>query len=576
VDRTQVGTEDTFRLTVVVSGAPDNARVQLPSSDVLEVLSKSQGMQTSVQFGSSGSPEIRRSQQYTLVMRATRTGTLTIPAATVTVGRNTYKADPIKLEVTKGRVGSAAQRPDRFPDPFDDFGFPGFPDDNPFDIPRTESDLFLKATLDKQKVYVGEQVTLSVYIFSRVDLSSVDGVTMPKLDGFWSEDMDSPTQLSPEPKVINGVSYRSYLLKRKALFPVKPGDVAIDPVQADIAAGRLFATSRVRRRSNALALEVKPLPPGGPKNFSSANVGKWRLSTEVSQTQVALGQPVTLKVKLEGKGNLRHITPPPVQAPPTIKVYDPTTTDRASQSNAVWGGQKVQEYLLIAQQTGTFTLPGLTMTYFDPSTGRYEETRTDPITLTITPGQGGAPVGSNPAALDPSQKNKLEAGGLRPLRHRATFSQPGEPLWKRSFFLPLTAAPVLAWVGLGLIGWARRTRKGEDPEARKKRQAKAARARLSAAEKLLAQGSADAFYSEVERALHTFLEAKLGSPVVGLTRDSLAVMMKAKGVAEPKQRSVLHVLEACEVGRFAPGGASATSREGLLEQAADAMDGWPA
>ena len=36
-------------------------------------------------------------------------------------------------------------------------------------IPRGDSDLFLRASLDRDNVYVGEQVTLSLYIYSRVD-----------------------------------------------------------------------------------------------------------------------------------------------------------------------------------------------------------------------------------------------------------------------------------------------------------------------------------------------------------------------------------------------------------------------
>ena len=150
-------------------------------------------------------------------------------------------------------------------------------DDEPV-IPRGDSDLFLRASLDKDEVYVGEQATLSLYIYSRVDLSSVDAVTMPKLEGFWSEDVESPTQLSGEQKIVNGIPYRAYLLRRRALFPVKPGTLTITPAEADITTGFLFAGHRVHRVANALKVKVKPLPPGAPAGMANANVGSWQLS----------------------------------------------------------------------------------------------------------------------------------------------------------------------------------------------------------------------------------------------------------------------------------------------------------
>ena len=53
VDRTEVGTEDTFRLTVVVVDAPPSAKVELPKSDV-EVLSTSRSSQRSIQLSGGG------------------------------------------------------------------------------------------------------------------------------------------------------------------------------------------------------------------------------------------------------------------------------------------------------------------------------------------------------------------------------------------------------------------------------------------------------------------------------------------------------------------------------------------
>src|SRR5216684_4008097 len=398
VDRSEVGLDDAFRLTVTLSDVPDSAQVQFPSGSDFNVLGKSESSQMSYQLGGGGPATMKRTHKYTLLMRANRVGTLTIPPTVVALGGKAYKTEPVQITVKRGHVEDPrAQRGSPRPnDPFRRFNFPGlggfddeadgFPD---VDVPRSDSDLFLRASLDRDEVFVGDQVTLSLYIFSRVDLSSVDAVNLPKLDGFWSEDLESPTQLTGEQKVLNGIPYRAYLLKRRALFPVKAGKISIGAAEAEITTGFLFAGRRLHRTGNELSLKVKPLPPDAPAGFVTANVGRWRLSSEVSPAKVELGQPLTVKVILEGKGNLKNVALPALQGPAALRIYDPTTTDKLFPSRQKIGGRRTQEYLVMAQQTGTFTLPALSFPFFDPEKATYEETRTEPLTLTVVPSAGG-------------------------------------------------------------------------------------------------------------------------------------------------------------------------------------------
>src|SRR5262249_45283667 len=58
-DRAEVGLDDTFRLTIVVSDAPDSADPQFPTTSDFQVLSKSQSSQTSFQLG-GGSGILKR------------------------------------------------------------------------------------------------------------------------------------------------------------------------------------------------------------------------------------------------------------------------------------------------------------------------------------------------------------------------------------------------------------------------------------------------------------------------------------------------------------------------------------
>lgn len=586
VDRNQVGTEDTFRLTVVMSDAPDDAKVAFPSSNDFEVLSNSQSTQMSYTLGAGGVGQIKRVQRWTLTMRANRTGTLTIPPSTLTAGGKVQKTEAIKMEVVKGRTNAPQQRAQR-PTIQTPFGpMPGFPmdDDDPFmgfptpDVPRSDSDLFLRTSLDKDEAYVGEQVVLTLVLFSRVDAGNVDNVSLPRLDGVWVEDLDSPTRLVPEHREVNGIPYRAYVVMRRALFAMKPGTVQITSAEADITTGFFMSGTRVHRRSNPLTLKVKPLPPGGPPGQKVTMVGRWRLSTEASQTKVALGEPVQVKVILEGKGNLKDATVPPLKGPAGVKVYDPTTTDKLSVTRNTVSGKRVVEYVVLPQQTGRFTLPGLSLWFFNPETQKYEESKTDPIELTVGAGAGGqtaiAAPGNSVAPLDPTQKNRLEAGGLKPLRHEARFTAPQKPLHQTPWFLALAIAPVGLTLGMGLLGAGRRVLGTASPEARRRQKTREARRRLAAAEKLFASAKPSDFYNEVEKAVTGFLDARLQLASGGLTRDQLDEKLKAAGCPDEVRPKIRGVLDTCDMGRFAPGMGDASARKKALEDAAAAMGAW--
>ncbi len=587
-DRTRVGTEDTFRLEIVVGGAPEGAVVQFPAPRDFEVLSRSESTQMSYTVGGGGTGVIKQVRKYTLVMRANRTGTLTIPGAALQTATKTYKTDSKTIEVVRGRLAPDTPPRRAPPSPFGvPPGFPGLPgfgpdeEDDPFSqflpqesIPRSDSDLFLRSKVDKAEVYVGEQVMLSIYIYSRIALSSVDTVTMPKLEGFWSQDSKAPSQLAPESKDIGGVSYSEYLLRQKALFPMKPGEYTLEAAEADITTGHVFAAQRVHRKGNALKLKVKPLPPGG----NTPNVGRWRLGVEVNQTEVTLGDPVQLKLVVEGQGNIQQLQVPPLEAPKSFRVFDPQTSDRTSFVKNALRTTRAVEYVLVPQQTGTFTLPGLTMPFFDPERGRYDEARTDPVTITVRPSAQGQTTIAAPANLPPGvgdgPKNQLVAGGLKSLRHTARFVGPRRATWSLPFFVPLAVAPAVLALLLGALGLVRDALGKQDPEAERRKQAKAARKRLAGAVKLLGAGSTADFYAEVERALRSFLEARLDQRVTGLTRADLDAAMQRHQVAEDVRQRVLAVFETCDMGRYAPGMGEASARKRAVDDAAKAMEAW--
>ena len=285
---------DVVILTVQISGNEEavNAEFNIPQLFEFEVLTRhsSTSMRVSIANGQSN---VVRSKVLTLSLQPKRTGTLHIHPIEATVGGRIYKTSELALKVDPADPSARRKTPppqaQQQPDPFASFfggqnpfqGATGDDDDDgaqdPFGGmfgeggPPRDSDLFLRATVDKKQAYLGEQVTYSIYLFARVDVSRVDNPKLPKLDAFWAEDLESPTNITGDVRTVNGVPYRVYLLKRRALFPLKAGKQTIDPVEVDVITGlSLFGNGHTAHRSaQALELNVLPLPAGAPAGFAT-------------------------------------------------------------------------------------------------------------------------------------------------------------------------------------------------------------------------------------------------------------------------------------------------------------------
>lgn len=590
VSRREVGTEDIFTVTVVVTGTDGTARVTLPSSDDFEILGQSKSTQLSLGSGFGGPERVTR---FTLRMRANRAGHLTIPGATLTTAQGqTLRAEPNELTVKSGHVAQADDQNDgNEPDPADPFaslGVPGFggnlgqmlrqfdqdfDDGFPDPFGRMErvskNDVQLRVALDRRSVYPGEQATLSVYLLSRVPVAALEGLQMPKIEGALVEDVETPKQVRGEERIINGVPYRAYLLTRRALFPMKSGKLEIGAAQVQVTAGGLFSAAHLSPSSAPVTLDVKPLPPGGPADGQEA-VGQWTLSVEAPK-QARLGEPVTVRMTAEGTGDLKGLPMPRIEAPPGLKVYEPTTSDKPTIEGGRLGGKRVQEIVIVPERTGDFTLPALALPYFDPDTRQHEVSRTKPLSFTVLPGTTPTPTASADEAQGP--KNVITPATVRPIRHDARPDIPAPPPWRRPWMVALLAGPIIAWAGVELATALRRRAAGRAKTPSPRELDRSARRHLSEAERL--KSRPPEFYAAVERGLTDFVEARLRTRAAGLTLASLETRLEDSGMDPARSRRLLKALEDCHAGRYAPS-VDPAAMEQALALARDAVEGRPA
>ena len=556
----------TLQITATYLTKGDPGQLQLPAFAFFDLVNTSSSEQVSFQF-MNGAPSFRRTVVTSLALTPKRAGEATIEAAKLEYNGRTYITPQIKVKVLPvGQQAPAAKRNQQQRQPQSPFGAFNDPQSgiDPFgDVRPGQRDLLLVAAVDNERPFVGQQVTYTLYLLARVNVGGIENRVYPKLDGFWTEEIEAPQQLVAEPRIIEGVPYHAYLLRKRALFPLRAGKSVIEPAEVGVLTGFgvLFPRGSTKRTSQSITLDVQPLPPGKPPAFDPGNVGQWQLSATATPAEVSVGSPVTLRLVVTGRGNVRDLRMPKLANIPGLRAYDATTNDKESIDKGQVIGTRTIEQLLVPEQTGVIEIPVLSLDAFDPVLKQYRTLHTEMIELRVAVAAPGT------AMAAPLAQNLLSGGGVRPIQLHLGAATLSAPPWSRPWFFPLLSLPPL---GLLLaFGFSRAKRMLQtDPREKRVRLARsAASKRLLGAKALLAKGDAAAFYAEVARSLTGYLADKQGVAAAGLTRDELSAALVARGHTEDLSRKLGRVLDDCDRARFSPSAGDAPAREAMLGRA---------
>jgi hypothetical protein len=132
-------------------------------------------------------------------------------------------------------------------------------------------------------------------------------------------------------------------------------------------------------------IEVKPLPSEGqPADFSGA-VGQFTLKTIMPATEIRQGELVSIKWELAGSGNLQLATLPDLEWPRGIDTSEPSVKEEINQFIYPLSGKKTFDYAVTARDTGSYTIPPVSFSYFDPKSASYKTLITEPVSFHVSP-----------------------------------------------------------------------------------------------------------------------------------------------------------------------------------------------
>jgi hypothetical protein len=487
VDRNVLGPEDTLTLKISISSGGEVGIGQptlrgVADFEVLNEWTSQEARAAFVNTPSGSQFKTVRSTHFHYMLQPQRVGDLVIGAAEVVVGGKAYLTQPIRIRVEKGAGGGVQPRglgqgqlPNAFP--------PGFLDEEEEDLftqllrrgaPPAASGsrtlpinpneaFFIQVEADKSEAYVGEQITVSWYLYTRGQIKDLDTLKYPSLKGFWKEDIEIATHLNFSQEVVNGLPYKKALLASFALFPIKEGTAIIDEYKAKCtvvpsldtftsgAFGRGFSFTK---SSQPLKVTVKPLPnEGRPADFSGA-VGDFEVSARVEDRSVVANQPFTFKIRFEGKGNAKMIDIPPFQPPETMELYDTQKEAKFFRSGTSY---KDFGLLLIPRREGEFLIPPISVSVFNPQTRRYVSKVTESVRVFV--GQGvGLPSGGQGISMDAAGRDSQSRSYAPELQNQVRNNRslfPGQQVASAFLFMSAVTCAVLSLVGLILLWRAR-------------------------------------------------------------------------------------------------------------------------
>ncbi len=139
-----------------------------------------------------------------------------------------------------------------------------------------------------------------------------------------------------------------------------------------------------------LEYEAKPLPEGAPDGFENA-VGDFEISSSTGVTDVTEGDPISVDLIVNGKGNLDTLRPPQLSNDSGWKVYGTTTEQKGDERRQLSGS------IVFHQSTRPLEMkseiPPYRLVFFDPHEEIYKTVLTEPIPLQMRPNTAATAVG---------------------------------------------------------------------------------------------------------------------------------------------------------------------------------------
>ena len=556
---------DNFRLTYTVN-VSNAKKMRLPSVDGFQILA---GPSTSTRSSTSfinGKVESSTTITYTYILVGEEEGEFVIPEATIEVSGKQYNSNSLKIKVLPQDDVQQSQGGQQRQQQSSRQGVQNQTTNSNYsgNGSISDTDLFMRAFVNKTKVYEQEAILLTFKVYSLVSLRSLSN-KMPDLRNFHVQEVELPQNKEFDTERFNGRNYQTLIWSQYVLFPQQTGDLEIPATSFEgIVAqqvqstdifdmffnGGRYVETKKDLVSNPITIHVDPLPSGKTSNFTGG-VGDFSISSSINAETLKANEAVTIQVVLSGTGNMKLIKTPELKYPQDFDIYDPRVENKFTLKTNGQSGNKVFEYLAIPRHPGKYRIPPVDFQYFDINSHTYKTISTQEYVLNVEKGEGSdiqsiSGYVSKEDLKYVGQDVRFRITNDRQVKRNSIF------FGSTKFWLVMTL-PLIFFVTVILLNVKRVQDNANMARTKRKKANSVASKRLKAAKKLMMENRKDEFYNETLRAIWGYVSDKLSIPVANLSKENIEEDLRVKGVSEALISQLLEIMGNCEFARYAPG-----------------------
>lgn len=468
-----------------------------------------------------------------------RPGKFRIKGATAMVNGFLFHSDDVWIEVTAARPEPAnAESAEYFLKPGED----------PYK--KMRKNLFLKVIVDRTTCFVGEPVTATYKLYSRL-VSKSAIIKNPGFYGFTVYDMIDLADKKGDVETINGNRFDVHIIRKVQLYPLRAGQYTIDPMEVENKVE--FSRNVTVHKSEQEIIEGVVDDPGGPfspnsevfentmntppitinvvappeKNqpseFTGAT-GRYTITASLKKNELAKNEEGWLVVDISGQGNFTQLTAPNIKWPEGIETFSPKIADELSQTETPLKGKRTFIFSFASVKPGNYVIPAIDFSFFDPDSNRYKTVSTKAQNVVIT------------------DKVSSENNGSTVKRKASDHT---------STILIWTVILILLAGVAGWMVWSRNNAKRKQEEL-KRQQMKPV---LPGITEILQPvrdytGNDKGFYSILRQCIWNFFSIHSGLTGSKMNIHDLQLIMRQKQVDEKSCQALVSILQECETGIF--------------------------
>jgi len=528
VDRNVVPVGESVTLNLTFEGATPPGPPNLPAMTGLTPRGVSQSSAMTIINGQTS-----QTLTYTYPLAATQPGDVTIPAIQVQAGGQLLSSQPLRVRITPQAPAAAA---------------------------AVSNIAFIRLVVPKTEACVGEGIPVEMQLYYR----SVEGVQMPQLkaEGFSVGQSAEPTQGQTQ---VGGVPY-NLVVFRTSVTPARSGELTLGPVECDLTLlipvqrrdaffdpFGMFSSHQRRRtklQSEPVTMRVSPLPTENvPPSFTGA-VGAFSMTVSAAPTNVAVGDPITVKVNISGRGRLDAFKLPEQSHWRDFNKYEATKKIDGADALGL-AGTVAFEQVITPQNHEVRLLSPLEFSFFDPEQKQYCTLTGPAIPLAVRNAAVAAvppPVPTNAAA----NAEAPPADDILHIRPQFAAGSGAALLVRKPWFLGLQVVPVLAWLGL-FISRKRRELLTNNPRLRRQREVAAKfREGLKELYSLAAAQNSDQFFATLFRLLQEQIGERLDMPASAITEAVIDERLRHSNLPPASVDELHDLFQLCNQARYAP------------------------